>query len=186
MLRVWHNNRARDKNFAQITLFLSISTEAHRLIDNQHESPFNVTPPIKLQDFGEAEVKELYRRYSLPLNEQQVSQLMAFLNGHPYLTRLALDKLVTSKVSLDTLLAEATSETSPFAEYLYHYWHTISKQPILKEVLTEICHSSQVEENDPFYYLQEIGLIKRVGRQVVFRNQLYDQYFKERFKRLNG
>jgi hypothetical protein len=49
--------------------------------------------------------------------------------------------------------------------------------------LGQIAQRQTYEENHIFHRLKEAGLIKKVGRRVVFRNNLYDHYFKER---LNG
>ncbi len=180
MLRVWHNKRAYDEHFAQMTLFLSSSTEPYLFIENPNQSPFNVAELISLQDFTGAEVEELNRRHNLPLSQSQLDDLMALVAGHPFLIRLALYLLVTEKMDLDTLLAQATADTGPFGEHLRYYLQHVLAQPELKQALADICRDHTYEENRNFHRLKGAGLIKKAGQQVVLRNNLYARYFKER------
>jgi hypothetical protein len=183
MLRTWHNDRVANEHFAQMTLFLSSSTDPYLLIDNPNQSPFNVATPVNLQDFTLDEVAELNRRHYSPVNQTELEQLIDLVGGHPFLTRVALYLLARGKVNLPALLTHATEDNGPFGEHLRHYLRRILRKPELKQALTLIVHQRSLEENDIFHRLREAGLIKRAGPQVVFRNKLYEQYFKER---LNG
>jgi hypothetical protein len=180
MLRTWHNERAFDENFARMTLFLSSSTDPFLLIDNPHQSPFNVAIPISLQDFTTDEVSELNRRHNSPLNQAQVNELTSLVDGHPFLTRLALYQLALGKIDMPSLMAGATEDSGPFGDHLRHYLLKIWQKPELKQALTLIFQKHTYPENEIFYRLKEAGLIKKVGQQVVFRNNLYERYFKER------
>jgi hypothetical protein len=180
MLRTWHNERAFDANFARMTLFLSSSTDPFLLIDNPHQSPFNVAIPISLHDFTQGEVSELNRRHHSPLNEAQIKELMSLVDGHPFLTRLALYQLALGKIDLPTLLTQAVDDNGPFGDHLRHYLLKVWQKPELKQALSLISQKHTHAENDLFYRLKEAGLIKKAGQQVVFRNSLYERYFKER------
>jgi serine/threonine protein kinase len=183
MLRTWHNDRVYNENFARMTLFLSSSTDPYLLIDNPHQSPFNVATLISLQDFTLAETEELNRRHNSPLTQAEIGDLMNLLSGHPFLTRLALYQVTLGKIDMPALLNQATEDTGPFGEHLRHYLLRVLAQPELKRALGQIAQRQTYEENHIFHRLKEAGLIKKVGRRVVFRNNLYDHYFKER---LNG
>jgi hypothetical protein len=180
MLRTWHNDRAWDKNFARMTLLLSSSTEPHLFIDNLNQSPFNVTEPIALHDFTQAEVEELNRRHGEPLNQAQIGDLMELLGGHPFLTRLALYLLAIHRLEFEELLETVTSDTGPFADHLRRYWQHILDMPKVKQALTQICRHQMRPEDKLYYRLKGAGLVKTEDSQVVMRNQLYERYFKER------
>lgn len=182
MLRAWHEDRANDKNFKKISLFLSSSTEPYLLIDDMNQSPFNVAELISLRDFTEAEVSELNRRYHSPLNQKQVNDLTNLLSGHPYLTRKALNLLTTNRIDLNTLFAQAIEDDGPFGDVLRRYWLIILDNPIFKQALTDICHQHAYEENRVFHRLKAAGLIKRDGQKVVLRNKLYASYFERLLK----
>jgi serine/threonine protein kinase len=183
MLRTWHNSRVYDENFARMTLFLSSSTDPYLLIDNPHQSPFNVATLVPLQDFTIEEVRELNRRHNSPLNRTQLKELMDLVNGHPFLTRLALYQLALGKIDMPTLQVQAAEDTGPFGDHLRHYLRRVLQRPELKRALIRIRHDHTWEETPIFYRLKEAGLIKKQGERVVLRNNLYDRYFKER---LNG
>jgi hypothetical protein len=183
MLRTWHNNRVYDENFAKMTLFLSSSTDPYLLIDNDYRSPFNVATPVPLEDFTLDEVRELNRRHDAPLNPSQVDDLMYLVNGHPFLTRVALYQLARGEIDMSTLLAQAAEDNGPFRNHLLYYLQRILQQPELKQALIRICQRYTWEEDPAFYRLKEAGLIKKHGKQATPRNNLYERYFKER---LNG
>jgi hypothetical protein len=183
MLRTWHNNRVDDDGFGQMTLFLSSSTDSYLLIDKPHQSPFNVATPIRLQDFTIDEVHELNSRHNSPLDRAQVQELVDLLNGHPFLTRLALYQVALHRIDLRTLLARAAEPGGPFGDHLRHYWRQVEQQPELRQALTQICNTHTHSENPVLHRLVAAGLVTKVGDQVSWRNRLYDRYFKER---LNG
>jgi hypothetical protein len=180
MLRTWHNDRVENEDFAKMTLLLSSSTDPYLLIDNPYQSPFNVATPIPLDDFTLEEVSELNKRHHSPLDQAQVHELMGLVHGHPFLTRLALYQLALGKIDLPLLLAQAADDNGPFGDHLRHYLHRVWQKPELKQALTLIAQKQSYEENQIFHRLRGAGLVKRVGQQVVFRNSLYERYFKER------
>lgn len=185
MLRAWHNNRVHDDNFARMTLFLSSSIEPYLFIDDPQQTPFNVAQIIVLQDFTRAEVEELNRRHNSPLTQNQVSNLMNLVKGHPFLTRLALYLLASRKIDFNALLKQATDEKGPFDEHLRYYLWQVLPNPELKQALTTICRSHTYEQNKNFFRLKGMGLIKQDGQQVVFRNELYGRYFNQRLVNQN-
>lgn len=183
MLRTWHNDRVDNEYLAKMNLFLSSSTDPYLLIDNPHQSPFNVATPISLQDFTLDEVNELNRRHNSPLNQAQVNDLMDLVEGHPFLTRLAFYLLALGKINLPSLLVQATADEGPFGDHLRHYLRRVLRKSELKQALTLVSQNRALAEDEVFHRLREAGLIKKSGQEVIFRNKLYERYFKER---LNG
>lgn len=180
MLRTWHNDRAFDENFAQLTLFLSSSTEPYLFIDNPHQSPFNVAETYFLENFTRSEVEDLNRRHGSPLNHNQIGDLTDLVNGHPFLTRVALYWVSKKAIDSETLMVQATEDTGPFGNHLRHYLRRVLQQPELKRALVRICREETCDEDQTFFRLQGAGLVRKQGQRVVLRNQLYTRYFKER------
>jgi hypothetical protein len=180
MLRTWHNNRVYEESFAKMSLFLSSSTDPYLLIDNPHQSPFNVATLVALEDFSSQEVHELNQRHGSPLTPEQVTELMNLVNGHPFLTRLALYQLADGKIDMPTLLTQAGEDAGPFGDHLRHYLLRILKNPELRQALVRIVHDHTHKEDALFYRLKGAGLVRKTGKQVTFRNNLYERYFKER------
>jgi hypothetical protein len=181
MLRTWHNDRAYDPNFAKMTLFLSSYIQHYLLIDNPYQSPFNVAELISLKDFNLAEVEDLNYRHHSPLKPEEVNSLVELVGGHPFLIRLALYQLAEQKVDMETLLAQATEDNGPFGTHLHLYLLRISETPKLKEALRCVFRDNCYEDDQTLDQLEGLGLIKRSGRQVMLRNNLYARYFQDRF-----
>ena len=179
MLRVWHNNRAYDENFKKMSLFLSSSMDSSLLIENDDQSPFNVADHISLRDFTQAQVEELNRRHGSPLSENQVTDLMALINGHPFLTRLALYQVATSRISANELFTRAIDEGGPFGDQLRYCLRVVLRESDLQEALINICQGRSVEQGHIFYRLKRLGLVRRKGHLVTFRNNLWERYFKD-------
>ena len=181
MLRTWHNDRAWDINLAQMSLFLSSSTEPQLFIDNPHQSPFNVAEPILLRDFTLTEVEDLNQRHQSLLNPEQVKDVMGLLGGHPFLTRLAFYLIWLNRIDLSTLRENALSDDGPFGEHLRRYWRHLLELPDIKQSLMQICLHHKHPEDKRFYRLKGAGLIKKVDSQIVMRNKLYADYFAGKF-----
>ncbi|MBV7336450.1 AAA-like domain-containing protein [Chloroflexi bacterium TSY] len=182
MLRYWHDVRARNKNFAQVSLFLSCSTEPQLFIKNPHRSPFNVGERILLQDFTRLEIEELNQHHSSLLNSDQLSQLVEFLGGHPALIRQAFFRLAMGRNDFDSLFTIATSDDGPFGNHLKQLWQAILDAPDLKKSLRQICHDQAHEKDKNYYSLKGADLVLESSDQVVMRNRLYQLYFSEQLK----
>jgi hypothetical protein len=180
MLRVWHNKRAFDERFRKFSLFLSSSTESTLLIESDDQSPFNVADYIPLQDFTRAEVEDLNRRHYSPLTDAQLDELLALVGGHPFLIRLALYQVAVGAIEVSSLFAQATANTGPFGDHLRYYWQRVLQRPELREALVDVLQVNRCEDDHLFYRLRGFGLVKQVGSQTVFRNNLYARYFEAR------
>ena len=179
MLRVWHNERAVDENFARMSLFLSSSIEPYLLIDTPYQSPFNVAMHSLLLDFTPEQVEELNRQHSSPLNSRQVSDLIDLVAGHPFLIRLTLYLITIGEFDFDTILARAIDTDGPFDEHLKHRLLRVIEKPELKQALILVCREQICENQHFFYELSGLGLVKRSGQQVIPYNNLYARYFQE-------
>jgi hypothetical protein len=180
LLRFWNNNRAKSELWEKLSLVLVISTEPYLLIKNVAQSPFNVGVRIQLEDFGQAQVAELNRRYRSPLKEQAVPELAEFLGGHPYLTSKALYTLITDQLTWKQMRQIAIGAKSPFGDHLRHFLWILRDQPELRDALRQIIRYRQCSDEIAFYRLEQAGLVKGSdSRNCRCRCQLYEQYFKD-------
>ena len=177
MLRSWHNRRASRPAWEKLNLILVISTEPYLLIDDIHQSPFNVGLHLYLDDFNEAQVRELNRRHASPLDEDDLPRLMTLLNGHPFLTRLALYKLIAEKMSWDELNTLAPGDAGPFGDHLRHQYRIVHNKPALKNALKDILLNNTCSDETALFRLLQAGLIKGSGNVYTYRCDLYRQYF---------
>jgi len=181
LIRFWHNSRAMDDLWENLDMVMVISTEPHLLIGDVTQSPFNVGLRIRLQDFDEAQVRELNRRYRSPLEERHVPDLLDFLNGHPYLTHKALYLMLTEGMTWDQLTQVATTSKSPFGDHLQRYLWLLRDQPQLRTALKQVISHNQCPDEVSYYRLFQAGLIKGRGREAcACRCKLYETYLKDK------
>lgn len=178
MLRSWHNNRQTSPLWQQLDLVLVTSTEPYQLIEDLNQSPFNVGEVIELEDFSFEQVTELNHRHQSPFTSQEVQQLMILLGGHPYLVRRALYLVASHRLSSSTLFAEATADRGPFGDHLRNQLFRLHERPELVEGMRQVIQTRSCQDERIFFRLRGAGLVKREGRSIVPRCQLYAEYFK--------
>lgn len=179
MLRSWHNNRATIPIWKQLDLVLVTSTEPYQLIDNLNQSPFNVGEVIELADFTRKGLADLNHRHGSPLRPDEERQLMDLVGGHPYLVRRALYLISKHRITVGALLSRATDDRGPFGDHLrYHLFRMHDKQELVDGLRKVISHNVCQDERT-FFRLRGAGLVRRDGRAVVPRCQLYADYFRE-------
>ena len=179
MLRGWHNSRARKKLWKQLDLALVTSTEPYQLIENLNQSPFNVGEVLELTDFTGEQVTQLNQQHSCPFPKLAEQRLMNLVGGHPYLIRKALYLVASQRITVGTFFKQATNERGPFGDHLrYHLFRIYDKKELVKELLQVIRHHTCPDEQ-VFFRLRGAGLVRREGKKVLPRCQLYADYFQE-------
>lgn len=179
LLRSWHNLRARNGRWETFSLLMAISTEPYLLINDMQQSPFNVGLMVYLQDFTELQVRELNGRYQTPIPEADIPALYHLLNGHPYLTRVALYTLAKDSLTLADLLATAVTEAGPFISHLRTQHRLVTTDAVLVAAMKQVLTHNTCADDLARYRLLKAGLIKQVGTAVACRCDLYRQYFAQ-------
>ena len=180
LLRSWHNRRSFHRIWEKLNLILVISTEPYLLIDDIHQSPFNVGLELGLSDFDEAQVSDLNRRHGSPVAEPDLPHFLELLNGHPFLTRLALYTMVVGGIDWPRLAAAAPTDQGPFGRHLQHQYWIIHDKPELIGALKEIVRTGHCSDEKALLRLQRAGLVKREGDVYAGRCGLYQLYFKHK------
>lgn len=180
LVRSWYNKAGVDEEWNKLNILLVISTEPYLLIPDASQSPFNVGLKLYLDDFDVEQVRDLNRRHGSPVEESDLPQLMALLNGHPYLTRKALYTLVTKEWRWAHLVRFATSDPGPFSDHLrYHYW-LLRNEEDLKEALKEVISHNRCTDEDAFFRLYRAGLVKGNSEDCKCRCDLFRSYFEDK------
>lgn len=184
MLRVWHNNRSMPNRpqWRRLDLALVTSTEPYELVQNLHQSPFNVGEVIELVDFDATQVATLNALHSGPLPPTEEAQLVGLLNGHPYLTRRALYLIADGRSTSTELFAQAASEDGPFGEHLRRHLQRLQERPELAQALRQVLRTQSSPDDRSFWRLRGAGLVRREGSRSFARCQLYADYFGERLR----
>lgn len=178
MLRMWHNKRAElFSPWERVDLALVISTEPYLLINTPDRSPFNVSEPVRLSPFGLEECVRLNGLYGEPLNLPEVRQLYDLLGGHPFLTRLALYRLISPDPITASDMHDAAAEVDgPFGDHLRALLLKLNKQPNLLDGLRQVIHNGTADE-DIYFRLYSCGLVQRRGGRLHVSNDLYRRFF---------
>lgn len=182
LIRSWHNRRALDEHWSKLNIVMAISTEPHMLITDINQSPFNVGYKLYLDDFTEAQVRDLNERYGSPLKHAEFSQLMRLLSGHPYLTRKAFYTLVAERISWSDLTRVVTSDQGPFGGHLRHLDGLLHNEPGLQEAMKQIIKSNNCTDDRALFRLLRAGLVKGNGKYYTCRCDLYGIYFRDKLK----
>jgi hypothetical protein len=178
LIRSWHNRRASNPIWNGLTTIMAISTEPYLLIDNLNQSPFNVGQVLNIKDFDESQVADLNQRYGTPVSGGELPRMMELLNGHPYLTRVALYTMVVDKLMWDGLESIALSDQGPFYQHLQLQYRLIVQNQGLKETLKEIIHSYRCSDETTCFRLIKAGLVTKLDNDSYdCRCGLYRRYF---------
>lgn len=180
LVRSWHNSAAYDERWEKLNIAMVISTEPYLLIADVNQSPFNVGLKLYLQDFNESQVQDLNQRHGFPIIQDNFSEFMKLLGGHPYLTRKALYTLVVENHTWKDFSANAASDQGPFSDHLRRHQWLLREEPKLQESLKQIIRHNRSDDDKSVFRLLRAGLVKGAGDDYTCRCDLYRLYFKDK------
>ena len=161
LFRSWHNRRALDPAapWGRLTLAIAYATEAHLLIADLNQSPFNVGVRVTLEDFDATEAWTLNARYGSPLAEPaDARRLMALVGGSPYLLQCAFYELQQGG-TLDSLEDAARRDADALGEHLRRVRAVLARDPALERAMAAVLRGEPCPDRDSFYRLRSAGLI---------------------------
>ena len=189
LLRSWHEEAKQEETAQKLRLVLTHSTEIYVPL-KINQSPFNVGVILKLPPFNLEQTQALVRRYgfSSALNETLAKQLQQWVNGHPYLTQLALYHLAKEieanpdnpEEKLAHILEESATPSGIYSDYLRGCLGYLQQSRELGMAFKYVVEIDDPILLDPIltYQLESLGLVKTIGNQVVCSCKLYREYFK--------
>jgi hypothetical protein len=180
MLRSWHNRREEfGSRMAELDLALVIATDPYLLIDDDHQSPFNVGLVVELTPFGRQDLDQLNDLYGNPLKATECDSLYELLHGQPYLTRLALYRLtVDSTLSFRNLYEHAANTDGPFGDHLRSKLLLLQRQPGFIETVHRVLRGDADLDGLQYDRLHAGGLVRREGNKIIPANLLYARFLK--------
>lgn len=176
MLRRWAE--LERNGWDRLRMLLAISTEPSLLQETIHESPFNITDPIRLGDFEAEQVAELASLHGLRWSASQVGRLMSKVGGHPYLARKVMYRSALAGQPLDELLPGLTSDNGPLADHLRSRLLRVNRDPELRDAIVRLVNRDQEPVDlEVAERLERAGLIRRENGRLELRYPLYRDYF---------
>ena len=185
LLRSWYEEATYGDGgnpcWVNLRLILVHSTEVYIPLDI-NKSPFNVGLSIELQPFSTQQVEDLARRYGVSASEDEFSQLMTLIGGHPYLVQVAFYQLATQRLSLDYLIETAATDASIYHHHLHRLLQNFQDNPSLAQAYHLVLKSMIPTELEQLlaFKLHSMGLVNLQGNCVVPSCELYRQYFGDR------
>lgn len=186
LLRFWHEESNNIPIWQKFRLIVTHSTEIYIPL-SLHQSPFNVGLALKLNEFDWEQVQELAKRYGLEsidpaLKLEELKSLTQIIGGHPYLLGLAFCHLVTRDNNIQKLIADATTDSGIYRDYLRGFLITFRQHPELANALKQVIHQEQgiVLNSIISYELESMGLTKLKGDESFPLCELYRIYFRDR------
>lgn len=182
LLRSWHNQRVTDPTgpWDRLTLAIAYATEAHLLINNLHQSPFNVGTRLMLEDFTLEQVADLNHRYHAPLQDAaEIARFHHLVSGQPYLVRCGLQSMSTESIGIAELEAAADREDSIFGDHLRRILIMLARNPELEGVVCGVLQGRPCPSAESFYRLRSAGILAgESARDARPRCPLYTAYLK--------
>lgn len=185
LLRFWHEEANNIPVWQNLRLVVIQSTESYVPL-NFNQSPFNVGLPITLPEFNREQMMELAQKHQLnwdnDAGEQNLTELMSLIGGHPHLARLAFYNLAKQDLTLWQLIREAPTETGIYSDILRYYLIIFYDNRDLAMAFKQVILSEAPIQLEPIvaYRLESLGLIKLQGNEAVPSYQLYSLYFRDR------
>ncbi len=182
LFRSWHNARATEPTqpWRRLTLVIAYATEAHLLIDNLDQSPFNVGTSLVLDDFSTQQLAELNRRYDSPLRtEAELQSYYGLVGGHPYLANRGLHEMVQKGLDLATFKMQIERDDGIFNDHLRRLLILLSKDAVLCDVVRGVLRGQGGASTESFLRLRSAGVL--TGESIYdmrMRCDLYTSYLK--------
>ncbi len=181
MLRVWHEEGKSDPMWAKLHLVIVHSKEVYVPL-SINRSPFNVGLPVDLRELNYQERLDMISRHRLAFSDPVLQQLLRLVGGHPYLLRIALNRIARGRITVDELLVEAPTEGGLYNDHLRRHLLNIEADPELAAAFAQVIEAAgpvQIGSTEAFK-LSSMGLVKYQGNSVLPLCELYREYFQTR------
>jgi hypothetical protein len=182
LLRSWHNQRVTDPAgpWQRLTLAIAYATEAHLLITNLNQSPFNVGTRLMLEDFTLEQVADLNDRYRSPLKSAvEIARFHHQVSGQPYLVRRGLQMMSADGIGIAEMESTADREDGIFGDHLRRILIVLARNSELVEVVQGVLQGRPCPTADSFYRLRSAGIVAgESARDVRPRCPLYTSYLR--------
>lgn len=153
-----------------------------RLVPNELNSPFNVSEEVLTDDLTSDDVLQLATIVDPDVDPALARRIFEYVGGQPYLVQ----KLIQSfegilpperSAALESAIEHITAEGSHHTDSLFGL---ALAEKALADIVSEVAlnGSSVNQPTEEFRFLRTIGLMKREGAKLVFRNTLYETLAK--------
>jgi hypothetical protein len=164
---------------ATIQFLFSGTFRPETLVDDLN-SPFNICMRVDTEDLG---LKEVVKLAQLALGRQDVTKLAECIfhnvGGQPHLVQsfLAVANDHEEANELDAIDAEVARLSIQGSDHLDSIFRTVVQEPALLQIGSTAATHGKIK-NDPanvhYKFMMILGLMRREGNDLYFRNMLYE------------
>lgn len=170
----------RDALENKIAFLFSGTFKPEKLVDELN-SPFNVCWPVDTEDFTLEQVRDLAARVLAADSSGPISDaIYAGVGGQPHLVQylLGVAEIRQNEGQQAAIVEEVERLAVEGCDHLSGIFRTILAEPDLAAIAARAATDGYVA-NDPanpdFKFMTTVGLLKRDGQRLIFRNMLYQQ-----------
>ena len=131
LLHSWYEEAAYGDSgnpvWQNLRLIIVQSTEVYIPL-NINTSSFNAGLTIELQPFTSEQVLDLVQRYELYISQDELSELMQLVAGHPYLVQQILYQLTQKELTLNQIVHKASIDTSIYSHHIHRHLRSFQEQ----------------------------------------------------------
>ncbi|WJS03179.1 AAA-like domain-containing protein [Roseibium aggregatum] len=167
---------ARPEDAAARLRFVFAGTFRYESLIDAANSPFNVCERIDTDDLTVDDVCALTCQILGNENAPLSQPIFEEVGGQPFLVQKLLSKLQGCEEMQAALGAEITKLRTGESDHIIDLFRKMLSEPSLAAIGARMVRDgvAPVEAADPdFRYMQVLGLARRAGANLVFRNQLY-------------
>lgn len=185
VLRTMYNQRNTDSIFNRCNFVFAGVFEPDKLVENERNSPFNISEHLKLSDFSQQETRRLIENLKLAhqveITDELIEAIHYWIGGQPYLTqRLAALLEEGIKANPDILLDDTLVKTliprlmdAASSSINYITRNATDSERGLDKWMLKVLNGKSIP-SQPANELELIGALKRVGFEYVIRNRIYE------------
>lgn len=167
---------ARSEDAAARLRFVFAGTFRPETLIDAANSPFNVCERIDCDDLTADNVRTLTRDILGEEHEAMSQPIFEEVGGQPFLVQKLLSRLQGREGMPAALDAEIAKLRTGESDHIIDLFRKMLSEPSLAAIGARMVRdgAAPVEAADPdFRYVQVLGLARRTGANLVFRNQLY-------------
>lgn len=172
---------ASDEDLAARVRFLFAGSFRPENLVNDLNSPFNVCERIETDDLLLEDANNLMEKVVSEQNQAIVKQVYDIVGGQPYLLQFIFSKVqlvdeYQKQQACDEAIALLRSGQNDHFEGVFKRVFAEAELISIVSALAKDGRINNEPANPNYRYLQVLGIAKREGAYLVFRNQLYQEF----------
>ena len=182
LLRAWYEDARILPDWQRLRLIIAHSTDIYPTL-NVNRSPFNVGLAVELNEFDAEQLAQMAHQQGVfNHSPDQITLLTDLVGGHPYLFQRALEKLRSTDITLEQLLAIAPTEAGPYTPHLRELLAHLQAHPEIATAMKTVLQSPTPVriKSEAGFMLHSLGLVRFIGDEVTVRCRLYQHYLNQR------